>query len=259
MRPIHQPPVALSIAGSDSGGGAGIQADLRAFALAGVRGATVITCLTAQNRNAISRLEPVSPKMIRAQLEAVFADTPPAAVKTGLLYSAAIIREIARFLRRHPRQPLVVDPVMIATSGRRLLQAEAIATLRRELLPLATLVTPNRPEAEVLTGRKIKTPEDLRAAARDLRRAFGCAILVKGGHLPGTKEAIDVLFDGTNEWLFSAPRAQKIRLHGTGCTYSAAITASLAKERPLASAVREGKQFVTEMIYRELAFSREAS
>jgi hydroxymethylpyrimidine/phosphomethylpyrimidine kinase len=249
MRPIRQSPLALTIAGSDSGGGAGIQADLRTFALAGVRGATVITCLTAQNRKAISRLEPVSPKMVRAQLEAVFEETPPEAAKTGMLYSAAIISEIAGFMRGMPRFPLVVDPVMISTSGRRLLQSDALGTLRRKLLPLTTLVTPNRSEAEVLSGRKINTPEDLRAAARSIQAAFGCAALVKGGHLPGTHQAIDILFDGKSEWMFFAPRAHNVRLHGTGCVYSAAITAALAKGQALPAAVRWGKQFVTGHIF----------
>ena len=190
--------------------------------------------------------------MVRAQLEAVFAETPPAAAKTGMLYSEAIISEIAAFLQRRPRLLLVVDPVMISTSGRRLLQAGAIETLRRTLLPLATLITPNRAEAEVLTGQKINAPEDLRAAARFIQGAFGCAALVKGGHLPGTGQAVDILFDGQSEWMFVAPRAHNLRLHGTGCVYSAAITAGLAKGKSLAAAVRWGKQFVTEAIYKEL-------
>jgi hydroxymethylpyrimidine/phosphomethylpyrimidine kinase len=249
MRPTSHIYAALTIAGSDSAGGAGIQADLRTFALAGVRGATVITCLTAQNRARVARIEPVAPKMIRAQFEAVFAETTPGAAKTGMLYSAEIVREVARFMRRRPGIPLVVDPVMISTSGRRLLQIDAVEVLKRELLPMAALVTPNRAEAEVLTGKKIETPEDMRAAARVIYRTFGCAALVKGGHVEGTREAIDILFDGRSEWTFSAPRARNVRLHGTGCTYSAAITAGLARGQSLAAAVAWGKQFVTDAIY----------
>ena len=161
-------PVALTIAGSDSGGGAGIQADLQTFAALGVHGASAITCITAQNPGAITRLEACAAKMVRAQIEAVFSYAPPAAAKTGLLYSAAIVREVARFFRRTRGVPLVVDPVMMATSGRRLLQRDALATLRRELLPLAALVTPNLAEAEALIGKSIRTPEELRAAARTI-------------------------------------------------------------------------------------------
>ena len=249
MRTTSNIYTALTIAGSDSGGGAGIQADLRTFALAGVRGASVITCLTAQNRTRVSRIEAVTRQIIRAQLEAVFAEAPPGAAKTGMLYSAEIVREVARFMRRSPKIPLVVDPVMISTSGRRLLQIEAVEVLKRELLPVAALVTPNRVEAEVLTGIKIETPEDMRAAARLIYGAFGSAALVKGGHVEGTNEAIDILFDGTSEWMFSAPRARNVRLHGTGCTYSAAITAGLARGQSLSEAVSWGKQFVTEAIF----------
>ena len=183
MSEIKLKPVALTIAGSDSGGGAGIQADLRTFAALGVHGACAITCVTAQNIQTISLVEPCSPKMVRAQMEAVFACSPPAAAKTGLLCSAAIIREVARFFRQTPGVPLVVDPVMMATSGRRLLPREAVGILRRDLLPLAALVTPNLSEAEVLIGKKIQTPQELRVAARIIYQSCGCAALVKGGHL----------------------------------------------------------------------------
>ena len=154
MSQVKPKPVALTIAGSDSGGGAGIQADLKTFAALGVHGASAITCITAQNPRTISRVEPCSPKMVRAQMEAVFSWSPPAAVKTGLLCSAAIVREVARFFRQTRGVPLVVDPVMVATSGRRLLPRDAVAILRRDLLPLAALVTPNLSEAEVLTGKE---------------------------------------------------------------------------------------------------------
>src|SRR5581483_2272499 len=230
MRDTESSPVALTIAGSDSGGGAGIQADLRTFALLGVHGASAITCLTAQNRRAVTRIETVSPRMVRAQLAAVFAEaSPPRAAKTGMLYSASLVQEVARFMKRHREVPLVVDPVMIATSGRPLLQPDALEVLRRQLLPLAALVTPNRDEAEVLSGPRVRAPEEMREAARRIFGQFGCAALVKGGHVAAGGDSVDILFDGASEWMLSAPRAHGVRLHGTGCAYSAAIVAGLAR------------------------------
>src|SRR5580658_9282200 len=242
-------PVALTIAGSDSGGEAGLQADLKTFDRLKVHGACVVTCVTAQNRRAVARLEPCSPRMVRAQLEAVAAAFPLAAAKTGMLYSAAIVREVAAFFQQARSVPLVVDPVIISTSGRRLLQAAGVAALQSELLPLATLVTPNVSEAEILLGTKIATLEDLRAAARNIHRAFGCAALAKGGHLSGTDEAVDFLCSSQGEWMFSAPRAKVKGLHGTGCTYSAAITAWLARGHPLDQAVKLAKAHITRTIF----------
>jgi hydroxymethylpyrimidine/phosphomethylpyrimidine kinase len=250
-------PTALSIAGSDSGGGAGIQADLRTFALLGLHGATAITCLTAQNRQSVARIEPASPAMLRAQLQSVFAETaPPRAAKTGMLYSAAIVDEVAQFWKKHPRVPLVVDPVMIATSGRRLLQSDAVEVLRRELLPLAALVTPNRDEAEVLSGWPVRSPEQMREAARRIAGEYGCATLVKGGHVGSGGVSLDILFDKGGEWLLSAPRARGVRLHGTGCAYSAAIVAGLALGKPLLEAVEDAKQFITDSIHGGRSVSR---
>jgi hydroxymethylpyrimidine/phosphomethylpyrimidine kinase len=242
-------PVALTIAGSDSGGEAGLQADLATYARFGVHGVCAVTCVTAQNRRTVARLEPCSPGMVRAQLEAVAAAFPIAAAKTGMLFSAAIVREAANFFQRNPSLPLVVDPVMISTSGRRLLQGAGVAMLKRRLLPLATLVTPNVPEAEVLAGHAIATLEELRAAAGTIHRAFGCAALVKGGHLPGTSESVDFLYSGEGEWMFSAPRAKVKGLHGAGCAYSAAITAWLARGRTLAQAVKLAKEHITRVIF----------
>jgi hydroxymethylpyrimidine/phosphomethylpyrimidine kinase len=241
-------PVALTVAGSDSGGGAGIQADLRTFAALGVHGATAITCVTAQNARAISRLLPCPPKMVRAQIEAVFSHSPPAAVKTGMLYSAGIVREVVRFFRQTPGVPLVVDPVMAATSGRRLLQAGAARTLRRDLLPLATLVTPNLFEAEFLTGRKIRSAEDLRAAARAIWETFGCAALVKGGHLECGGTAVDFLCGDGGEWMICAPRVRAIAPHGAGCAYSAAVTAWLARGASLLKSVERGKTHISNLL-----------
>src|SRR5436190_15154996 len=188
-------PIALTIAGSDSGGGAGIQADLKTFAALKVHGTSAITCLTAQNPRRVRAIEPCSASMVWEQIIAVFEELPPAAVKTGMLFSAEIIRVVAKELRKR-RCALVVDPVMIATSGAELLQKDAVRALTTKLLPLAKVITPNVPEAEVLLETKIRELEDLRRAARELFERYGCAALVKGGHLKAGDEAIDVFFDG---------------------------------------------------------------
>lgn len=249
-------PVALTIAGSDSGGGAGVQADLKTFAALGVHGASAITCVTAQNPVSVAAIEPCSPGMVRRQIEMVFAGLDPAAAKTGMFYSAAIIRVVAGcFKRRKKVIPLIVDPVMISTRGRRLLAQEAIGVLKRELLPLAALVTPNVAEGESLLGRKLRTVEDLRTAARELQKQFGCAALMKGGHLKGLNEAADVYFDGKNELLLTAPFIKGVRTHGTGCTFSAAITAFLARGFDLPEAVAHAKEHITQAI----AHSQEAA
>ena len=248
MRRTKSLPVALTIAGSDSGGGAGVQADLKTFTALGVHGTTVITCVTAQNPRQVLRIEALRPKLIREQLEAVFSELSPAAVKTGLLYSEKIIRAVADFVRKHGRRPVVVDPVMIATSGARLMKREALELLIRKLLPLAALITPNVHEAEVLANCRICNPEDLRKAARELHARFGCAVLVKGGHLRGMKEAVDIFFNSKEELLLTAPRVNTVRTHGTGCTYSAAITAFLAKGEPLTNSLLKAKQYITQAI-----------
>jgi hydroxymethylpyrimidine/phosphomethylpyrimidine kinase len=245
-------PVALTVAGSDSGGGAGIQADLKTFAALQTHGASVITCLTAQNPMRVLGVQPASPASVRLQLEAVFAELRPAAIKTGMLYSRPIIRAVADFLREHGTVPLVVDPVMVATSGARLLKPAARQTLLCELLPLAALVTPNLDETELILGRPLRSVEDLRAAARELRARFGCAALVKGGHLRSLREAVDVFFDGRQELLLTAPFVRGVSTHGTGCTYSAAITAQLARGQPLTKAVFSAKQFISSAIARSV-------
>ena len=238
---------AVTVAGSDSGGGAGLQADLKTFEALRVHGTTVVTCVTAQNPKRVIGVEACSPSIVRRQLEAVFEELDPAAAKTGMLYSTEIIREVARFFGRRT-VPLVVDPVMVATSGSRLLKREAVNVLCEELLPCAFLITPNLPEAEVLTGRRLSSVEDLRRAARSLNRKFSCAALVKGGHLRGLKQAIDIYYDGKNELLLSAPFIGGVNTHGTGCTYSAAITACLARGISLAGAVQRAKEFITQAI-----------
>ena len=245
-------PVALTIAGADSGGGAGIQADLKTFAALGVHGTSAIACLTAQNPKQVLAVEACSPKMLRRQIEAVFAELNPAALKTGMLFSEKNISVVANFFQNSKLKiqnlKLVVDPVMVSTSGARLLQPAAEKILREKLLPLAALVTPNLDEAEILAGRKISSPEDLRSAARKIHGRYGCAVLVKGGHLKNSRMAIDVFFDGETELLLSAPFVKGVSTHGTGCTYSAAICAALALGHDLPGAVEIGKNFITAAI-----------
>jgi hydroxymethylpyrimidine/phosphomethylpyrimidine kinase len=241
-------PLALTIAGSDSGGGAGIQADLKTFAALGVHGTSAITCLTAQNPAGVTGIQTTTPKLVQAQIETVFAELPPAAMKTGMLFSSRIVRVVAAVLRSAKRLPLVVDPVMVATSGAVLLKPAAIRALTEDLLPLATLLTPNLHESELLLGRKLASVEDLRAAAAELHGRFGCAVLAKGGHLPGLREAVDIFRDDREELLLTAPFVRGVSTHGTGCTYSAAVTAGLARGLSLREAVIAAKEFITAAI-----------
>ncbi len=247
MLKSNRQPIALTIAGSDSGGGAGVQADLKTFAALGVHGASAITCITAQNPRRVTAIEPCSPKIVCQQIEAVFAELPPAAVKTGMLFSAEIIRTVATSLATR-RPSLVVDPVMVATSGANLLKPSAIKALTSQLFPLAALITPNLDEVAVLLGRAPESAKEMRDAAQALWCYYGCAVLVKGGHLKGGREALDIFFDGKNELLLTAPFIRGLHLHGTGCTYSAAITAHLARGCELPEAVTRAKEFVTRAI-----------
>jgi hydroxymethylpyrimidine/phosphomethylpyrimidine kinase len=253
-------PVALTIAGSDSGGGAGIQADLKTFAVLGVHGASAIACLTAQNPKRVLAVEPCSPKMLRLQIEAVFEELNPAAVKTGMLFSAKNISVVVQFFK-NKKCPLVVDPILVSTSGAKLLEPAGMKILTEKLLPLAKLVTPNLAEAEILAGQKISSVEEMRVAAKEIHSRFGCAVLLKGGHLllveklkrdlskrKTIQQAVDIFFDGKTELLLSAPFVKGIRTHGTGCTYSAAICAALALGHDLPQAVQIGKKFVTAAI-----------
>lgn len=245
-----QLPITLTIAGSDSGGGAGVQADLKTFAALGVHGTSAITCITAQNPRAVTGIQPVRADLVRGQIEAVFAELPPAAVKTGMLFSAELIQVVVGFFARGPRPPLIVDPVMVATSGAVLLKPGAIRLLKDRLLPLATLVTPNLDEAEILVGRKLQSLADLEAAAREIHRAFGCAALVKGGHLRSLPAATDIFFDGWKMLRLAAPFVPGVSTHGTGCTYSAAITAFLARGESLPRAAAAAKRYITRAIRR---------
>jgi hydroxymethylpyrimidine/phosphomethylpyrimidine kinase len=245
-------PVVLTIAGSDSGGGAGIQADLATFTALGVHGTSAIACVTAQNPRAVTGIQACTAEMVRRQIEAVFAELHPAATKTGMLFSRRIVDTVADFFERHRPSVLVVDPVMVSTSGARLLKPDAIRALCHRLLPLATLVTPNLDEAKILAERPLVSVEDLRFAARFIHQRYGCGVLVKGGHLRDSAQAIDIFFDGTQELLLSAPFAKKVSTHGTGCTYSAAITAGCALGFPLEKAVALAKNFITQAIHQSI-------
>ncbi|MEM2603752.1 MAG: bifunctional hydroxymethylpyrimidine kinase/phosphomethylpyrimidine kinase [Candidatus Korarchaeum sp.] len=242
---LKRVPVALTIAGSDSGGGAGIQADLKTFAALGVHGTVAITSITAQNTREVTAVQDVSVDVIRAQIEAVVSDIGVDAAKTGMLHTSEIIRAVAEEVRRH-RFPLVVDPVMIAKSGAPLLKEEAVKSLIEELLPLAEVVTPNAREAEVLSGISVRSLDDARRAAKLIAEHGPRAVIVKGGHLEGG-ESIDVLYDGDFTEL-KAERVGSRNTHGTGCSFSAAIAAELAKGRSIREAFRTAKLLVTEAI-----------
>jgi hydroxymethylpyrimidine/phosphomethylpyrimidine kinase len=246
--------VVLTVAGSDSGGGAGIQADLRTFAAHGVHGTSAITAVTAQNSVAVLDWVALDPRMVVAQMEAVASDMPVAAAKTGMLATAAIVSAVAAALERLRLPLVVVDPVMIAKSGDRLLDRDAETAYRERLLPLATVVTPNLPEAESLLGGPVRTLAQMREAARALRAMGPRAVVVKGGHLEG--DAVDVFWDGERMEDLSAPRIATKNTHGTGCTYSAAIAARLALGDPLLDAVRGAKAYLTEAIRRSYSVGR---
>lgn len=237
---------ALTIAGSDSGGGAGIQADLKTFAALGVYGTSALTAITAQNTVGVTQVYELSPSLVSAQIDAIIEDIGAHAVKTGMLANAAIIAAIAKKIRQHRLKNLVVDPVMVATSGDLLIKKNAVAALRSQLIPLATVVTPNIPEAEELTGMKIRGGEDIEKAARRMIEMGARAVVIKGGHLKGP--AVDLFFNGKNVRVLIAPRLRTRNTHGTGCTFSAAIAAYLARGEDLESAVRSAKKYITAAI-----------
>ena len=239
-------PVALTVAGSDSGGGAGIQADLKTFHQFGVFGTSAITAITAQNTTGVSAIHPVPLEDVRAQIDAVVSDLRPEAAKTGMLATAELVEVVAAALRAHRVSALVVDPVMVATSGDRLLEQDAEAALRTHLLPLAHVVTPNLKEAAILTGREVRSVAQMSDAARALVDAGTHAALVKGGHLEG--DAVDLLWDGENERVWRHTRVDTPHTHGTGCTLSAAITAGLALGSPLMDAADRAITFIARAI-----------
>jgi len=249
-------PVTLTIAGSDNSGGAGVQADLKTFTRYGVYGTTAVTCVVAEHPGRVSRITAEKPAMVAEQIRLVFEAFPVPAAKTGMLFSPGIIRAVAKQMRRQRKTKLVVDPVMVATSGAPLLKPEAERALVRDLFPLATVVTPNLDEAARLAGRKLKTAQAARKAAQELARKWKVPFLVKGGHL-GLDRAQDFLaWPNGKMRVFSVKRIQGVETHGTGCTYSAAICAGLAKGLSLEVAVAKAKGFITRAIRRHLKIGR---
>jgi len=238
-------PVALTIAGSDASGGAGLQADLKTFHQFGVYGEAVVTLITVQNTRGVQRVECLDPELVADQIRAVIGDIPPAAAKTGALGNRAIIQAVAA-LARDFQFPLVVDPVIVSKNGASLLEADAIQALKTFLLPNAFLLTPNLEEASILTGVEVCDPAGMRRAAEQLAGLGPPAVLVKGGHLGG--DPVDILFHDGQWTEFTSPRIETRHTHGTGCTFSAAITASLAAGCDLQHAVRRAKRYITEAI-----------
>ena len=246
MAGVTPVPKAMTIAGSDSGGGAGIQADLKTFAALGVYGTSTLTAITSQNTLGVTGVHDIPTGMIAAQIEAVITDIGADAVKTGMLSSSDIIETVAQEMERYQVSRLVVDPVMVAKSGDSLLREDAVDTLRSRLLPLAAVVTPNIPEAEVLTEMTIGSDADMRTAAKKIVELGARAVVVKGGHREGP--ATDLFFDGSEFREFSAPRIDTQNTHGTGCTFASAVAAGLARGMDLVDAVALAKDYVTEAI-----------
>jgi hydroxymethylpyrimidine/phosphomethylpyrimidine kinase len=251
-------PITLTIAGSDSSGGAGVQADLKTFSALGVYGLSAVTCVVAEIPGKVSRIEPLSPALVREQIEVLAKSFPIAAIKTGLLCSAKIITTVVQAIARRavaerrrvdlgPKIPLVVDPVFVATTGDVLLPDEAIEVCEKELFPRATLITPNLDEAARLLRAEIPDDQSMAEAAEKLAHKYGASVLLKGGHLAG-EHAVDVLFAGGQLTKFTAPFIRRVATHGTGCTYSAAITAGLASGLSLLDAIGRAKKFVTAAI-----------
>ena len=237
-------PTALTIAGSDSGGGAGIQADLKAFEANGVFGMSVITALTAQNTREVTAVHEVPPAFVAAQIDAIASDLPVGAVKTGMLASVEIIEAVADGIARHRLGPVVVDPVMVSKGGHPLLHPDAVEAVRLRMLPLADVVTPNAHEAARLVGFDVTTLDDARRAASDILRLGPRAVLVKGGHLDGEPDAVDLLLTADGETLYREERIDTPHTHGTGCTYASAVAANLARGLGLAEAVGRARQYL---------------
>ncbi len=246
------PPVALTIAGSDSGGGAGIQADLRTFAFHCVHGASALTCVTAQNTLGVTQVAALAPELVAAQIEAVSTDLGVQAAKTGMLLNREIITTVAAQVQALSLQPLVIDPVMVSRTGAQLIDEAAIAALR-ELLPLGVLVTPNRYEAQILSGREIHSLADMEAAAQAIQAQGLAAVLVKGGGLRGDLRGVDVWCDGDRLETLRTTCVTTPHTHGTGCTLSAAIAANLARGQALWPAVQAAKAYVTAALQHSLA------
>lgn len=249
-RASHEMPVALTIAGSDSSGGAGIQADIKTMLACGVFAMSAITSLTAQNTTGVFAVHNVPSDFVRAQIDAAVTDIPPQAVKIGMVSNAEIARAIAQSLREHKLENVVLDPVMVATSGARLLDEDAVGVLTQELIPLARVITPNIPEAQVLSGMSITSREDMRAAAQRISQQYGCAVLCKGGH--SLEDANDVLVEGEQVTWFEGKRISNLNTHGTGCTLSSAIASYLARGASLPQAIERAKAYLSRALASQL-------
>ena len=234
---------ALTIAGSDSSGGAGIQADIKTMTMNGVYAMSAITALTAQNTTGVDAISEVSPEFLKAQIDSVFTDIRPDAVKTGMVSSTALIEVIAERLTFYGAQNIVVDPVMVSTSGSKLLADDAIGTLKNRLMRIARLVTPNIPEGQILSGMKVETKEDMLACAKKIFEEYGCCVLLKGGH--SINDANDLLYDGINFVWYEGRRINNPNTHGTGCTLSSAVAANLAKGFSVDEAVKRSKEYIS--------------
>ena len=244
---VHTPPVALTIAGSDSGGGAGIQADLRTFSFHAVHGTSALTCITAQNTQGVSRVDALEPEAVIAQVDAVVNDIGIQALKTGMLLNQPIIEAVTASLKKLPDVDCVIDPVMVSRTGAQLIDDDAIATLKR-LIPLATVLTPNRYEAEILSGQPIQTLEDMQTAAQRIHSLGAKAVIVKGGGFDNELRGVDVWYDGTTLTKLTTRCIDTTDTHGTGCTLSAAITANLALGHPPFEAATRAKDYVTKAL-----------
>jgi hydroxymethylpyrimidine/phosphomethylpyrimidine kinase len=250
MNEPPQVPIALTIAGSDSGGGAGIQADLKTFAALGAFGTSAITAITAQNPDGVSAMQGIEPDVVGEQIRQVMSYFRVQAVKIGMLFSSEIIQAVAAALAeqlpagKQAPVPIVVDPVMVATSGARLLNEDAVKALCDQILPRASLITPNMDEAAILSGRPVEKDEELEPAAKAISERFGLPVLVKGGHLKNSEEAVDVLWDGKSAEFFATTFLQHATPHGTGCTLSSAIAVYLLRRFPLADAVSQAKHYM---------------
>ncbi|MGI6212648.1 MAG: bifunctional hydroxymethylpyrimidine kinase/phosphomethylpyrimidine kinase [Anaerovoracaceae bacterium] len=234
---------ALTIAGSDSSGGAGIQADLKTMTVNGVFAMSAVTALTAQNTTGVTDIMESTPEFLKEQIDAVFTDIRPDAVKIGMVSSEGLIKVIAERLKFYKAEHIVVDPVMVSTAGSRLIAEDAIDSLKQELLPIAEVITPNIPEGELLSGMTIRTPEDMETAAQKIGTEFGCAVLLKGGH--NLNDANDLLFDKKTLRWFRGKRIDNPNTHGTGCTLSSAICSNLAKGMDLAESVEHAKRYIS--------------
>ena len=251
---MNQVRAIMTIAGSDCSSGAGMQADLKTFQHFGLHGLTAVTCIVSENANTVRRVDPVDPIMMEDQITLMLDSFPLDIVKTGMLGSAEHVSRVATIFEKHRDIKLVVDPVMVASTGASLLQPDAVATYRKMLLPLAHVITPNLPEAETLLGERISTVSEMSSAARELSNTYGCAVLLKGGHL-GADDCTDILFDGEEEHRFTSPRLNTKASHGTGCTLAAALASALAQGEDLPTSVSIAKAYLNRCLAESYSFT----